>query len=182
MRQGFALAMLAVFGVQFGDGQARAQAFADRPFAADVAAGIKLAQSQKEERIIMPDAGPTCIRLGGAVEVYYQQGRWPYQVCSFDGGRIGLYTLYGVVRSKAQTQATNFFLFHQVKMPEYDGSYSPDHRYCSLAGGEPVSIGNKKGDVLFAMCKFPDWSVIEAWTLLRGPKIEKKLAEVLKTQ
>jgi putative hemolysin len=105
-------------------------------------------------------------------------------VCTLDRAIVEEWTFYRATGSNGTTLATEAFarrlhlldLFSAESLAQLP---NPASVYCGKVGGNVEILRTSEGEVGF--CKFSDNSMIEEWTLFRGPAAEgnEKLAHLL---
>lgn len=100
-------------------------------------------------------------------------------LCLVDGAGIEPWTLFWAAEGVRMQEAGFAFLVHrQVNLP---ASRSLPAAYCEALGGSVLSATMVAPQArTFAVCRFQDNSVIELWTLYRGPAVHTRLAALLK--
>eukprot|EP00386_Alphamonas_edax_P004208 GDKI01013271.1.p1 GENE.GDKI01013271.1~~GDKI01013271.1.p1 ORF type:complete len:368 (+),score=110.00 GDKI01013271.1:128-1231(+) len=95
----------------------------------------------------------------------------------FLAGNIEDFTLYNVKGTKEKSELKHMAVQMFFEHPEYKGKSAghPAMSYCSQLGGEHMIVRNPDRSES-AVCVFQDDSMIEGWTLFRGPEVMKNFA------
>jgi len=133
----------------------------------------------------MPNpAAKICADLGGENKTYTLRSGAQTSLCKFAdeeflAGYMGEWTLARNYARQETSQAVKAY-FEHVEYQAPDGGMvgHPAKQYCEQLGGEQQIIKDELGES--GICRFEDGSVIEEWTLFRGPEIHKNLTEALK--
>jgi putative hemolysin len=135
-----------------------------------------------------------CVEVGGNLAGVNDTEGNQYSLCDIDDGKIGDWTLFLSLWRESgsweQQQAVAAFLLHPPLSGDNGGTDpngpigaigmpNPSWQYCSQLGGTNTPAFADGEEI--NMCQFPDGSSIEAWTLLAGPEVHTRLAQVLST-
>ena len=128
-------------------------------------------------------ASVLCVDLdGNLATLNFPEGQ--VGVCNLSGGLIDEWTLFRSVSLGESTQAVRLFLEHLAPLPPSpcsDGAFclpNPASSYCRQLGGQSA----QPSDGGASLCRFPDRSAIEEWTLFQGPDVHIRLATILRGQ
>lgn len=140
------------------------------------ALGLANGEGGKESSGIPNPAAVYCKEKGGT-SVMLQSNQGELGFCEFDRGLIGQWTL--LHNRQEQTEAARLFLQH----PEIEVSVNgnPASIYCEKLNGKVEILKDQDGNE-WGVCRFSDRSVIEEWTLFRGPAEHARLAKILRNK
>lgn len=117
-------------------------------------------------------SGLLCKSLGGTGVPLKDKDGNEYSACAFGRAQIDSWTLYGNASRRPQEAVETFLKHPEVVLSSgrSDGPIgmpNPAAVYCTKVGGQLFMLEDADGQGDF--CKFSDGSMIEEWTLFRGP-------------
>ena len=119
-----------------------------------------------------------CSDLKGTTEYVKDQKGNDLALCVLDGAYVGQWTLFRHLKNKNHQLALEIFSGHPEARNLDEANPAGD--YCTRVGGK-ISFGLDGDENKIGLCNFSDGSMIEAWTLLQGPKApaNKKLFQLI---
>ncbi len=155
------------------------------PTLACMALSFSLAQSSEGGVGLPNPASQLCVELGGTLKPYVLEDGGALSLCAFQddvylNGLIEEWTLFRYKKGDAaQSLAVKAYFEHVAyEAPDQGPVGHPALRYCEQVGGTRLIIIESNGDES-GVCKFGDGSLIEEWTLFRGPEVHQNLTQVL---
>lgn len=112
-------------------------------------------------------ASQLCSDLGGRVEMLSGTGG-QVGFCRLDGALVEEWTLLREVNGESQAALDAFLNHVPFHAPKGRGGANPAALYCTQVGGTVTQLRQQDGGTVGA-CTFADRSIIEEWTLFRGP-------------
>ncbi len=128
-------------------------------------------------------AASRCAALGGKVKTFSTQAG-VMGACAFGQALIEEWSLFrapGLQNNGRANIAVQSFIDHSSTNPPGSIEGNPASTYCVHSSGALLMVADAEGNA-DGFCRFKDGSMIEEWTLLRGPKDTdgKKLAAAVK--
>lgn len=125
-------------------------------------------------------ASVTCERLGGGWRILEDAGQNQWGFCQFGNAVIEQWTLYRH-RTESASLATKAFL-RADSTPMNPSLPNPADRKCGFLGGQVKRWSGSLGYPTTSpviLCQFYDGSIVDAWALVRGPKVDRELTNAL---
>lgn len=124
-------------------------------------------------------ASYACVAAKGEDVSITDQNGGQFDLCRIGGGLISDWTLFQATRQGTKTEAVTDFENGQVT-PKSGPQDTWAAQNCRQLGGQISEVTETlRPTTKYQLCRLPDQSVIEAWTLFSGPGTYQELGKVL---